>query len=147
MATFAANGCFRLHIGGRRDCDPGDPPLQRATGLGGGVWSPRNPLAFAFHDRRGEGCEKRQGRLYPGVVSSLDRNGSAFSEEQSSKDPVGQDDHHEEYERDELSCFRGLVLDISYRLLVSCSPIRVLLRLLHPIITIRATDHHELLIF
>ncbi|CAA7403975.1 unnamed protein product [Spirodela intermedia] len=114
MAKFAANGCFRLHIGGRRDCDPGDHALQRAIGVGGGVWAPRNPLAFALHDGRGDGCEKRLGRLYAGV-SSLDRNRSAFSEEQGSKDAVGHDDHHEEYERDELSCFRGLVLDISYR--------------------------------
>lgn len=31
----------------------------------------------------------------------------------------GDDDDDDEFERDELSCFRGLVLDISYRLVIN----------------------------
>ncbi|MQL85689.1 hypothetical protein Taro_018212 [Colocasia esculenta] len=52
-------------------------------------------------------CHRGQDNRELGVIEE--------EEEESVKDDVDEDDEFEELERDELSCFRGLVLDISYR--------------------------------
>jgi hypothetical protein len=59
-------------------------------------------------------------RLY--AASSLSKKPKHFYTEASQSVSEVNDDSEEDYERDELACFRGLVLDISYRYLMSLNP-------------------------
>uniref|UniRef100_A0A1D1Z033 Anaredoxin n=1 Tax=Anthurium amnicola TaxID=1678845 RepID=A0A1D1Z033_9ARAE len=113
MAKFTAQGGFKLSFSGERACDPRDSSHCRLSGgAGGGVRLFKNP--FETHKRSSSSRKNRLARWSSGV-SFVGRRSSSFSEEESLNDAVDEDDDYEEFERDELSCFRGLVLDISYR--------------------------------
>ena len=56
-------------------------------------------------------------RLYP--ASSMSKKPQHFYTEASQSVSDVNDESEKDYERDELACFRGLVLDISYRYLMS----------------------------
>ncbi|XP_072951421.1 uncharacterized protein [Typha angustifolia] len=108
MAKFAAQGGLGLPFSGERSsfgCDL------------------RDPFRFGVGDvRRLSNCpvgirrSSRVVRSSPGnwrVLSLGKKSSSSRAEEHL--DGEGDGDEQEEFETDELSCFRGLVLDISYR--------------------------------
>ncbi|PKA50919.1 hypothetical protein AXF42_Ash007574 [Apostasia shenzhenica] len=119
MARFTANGSLKLLLNGERACSFGgerrDPVRCRVCG-----W--RRLLKSPI------GVQSR-GSCFQWVcrVSAMGKKGGVSKAEERSKGREGLDDsedvdeedeevdEEEEFMRDELSCFRGLVLDISYR--------------------------------
>ena len=122
MAKFSAHGGLRLRLNGGRTsfgCELKDPFRSRAGGGRGGGKKKRLLLESPFGIHRGSG---RGGRLSGlGRVCSHGKKSSEFKSEERLKKDGGNGDQEEdemdfdEFESDEFSCFRGLVLDLSYR--------------------------------
>lgn len=107
MAKFSAHGGLRILFNGERTsfgCEPKDPFGFR---LGGGFGKKRSLLESPRINRKVR--LSGLGR----VCSHGKKSGGSKSEERLRKD--ADNGVEDEFERDELSCYRGLVLDISYR--------------------------------
>ncbi|XP_059647306.1 uncharacterized protein LOC132293726 isoform X2 [Cornus florida] len=120
MAQFTAQGRLRLLYNGdgvSNGLEPRDPFPQNAhyKVLGGGLrFADVAPIPFRFfkRDLRFHGSSNRSSS------SSSVNKSSHFNAESRlnvGNDGIYDDSADSEFERDELACFRGLVLDISYR--------------------------------
>ncbi|CAA7399201.1 unnamed protein product [Spirodela intermedia] len=114
MARFTARVGLRLPFGGEKDCDPREwRPFTFGGAGGGGMALFKNPVEI----RRCSDTRKTQLARVSCRVSAMSRK-SGSSRGDRVADVAGEDDgddDDEEFESDELSCFRGLVLDVSYR--------------------------------
>ncbi|GAB4851446.1 hypothetical protein Ancab_030848 [Ancistrocladus abbreviatus] len=117
MAQFTANGArLKLLFNGDGVLEPRNPVHYKRSSINGG-WL-RLVDTCPFHpsmsrSRRSFGHSRL--RIF---ASSGNRSGQSMSGEprhSASTGELGEDDDFENFENDELSCFRGLVLDISYR--------------------------------
>lgn len=119
MAKFSAHGGLRILFNGERNpfvCEPKDPLRFK---LGGGGDGKKRVLLESPRISRGTRISGH------GRVFSHGKRASGFKSEERLRKHDGDDEEEEEeaeemvdfdeFERDELSCFRGLVLDISYR--------------------------------
>ncbi|KAK1297074.1 hypothetical protein QJS10_CPB15g02110 [Acorus calamus] len=108
MAKFTTHASLKLPINGEKISSWGDP---------------KDPLHFRYGGLRFvENLVQKHRRCVRfdgyGRVCSLGKKSSSFKAEEclGNGASIDDDDYDEDgYERDELSCFRGLVLDISYR--------------------------------
>lgn len=116
MAKFVAQGGgFKLPFS-EGACDLRDSfQCRLGGGSSGGALLFKSPF-----DVRGNGGSKRKLARWSCRASFVGRKGRRLGgeEEEGFKDVDEEDDGSEEFERDELSCCRGLVLDISYRLVI-----------------------------
>lgn len=107
MARFTAQGGLNLPINGERLCfafEFKDPSLCKS----GGANHKRSKIRF-------HGCNKIYSLGKKSNGHSVEERLGGSNKKDSSKDEFGDHDGGDEFARDELSCFRGLVLDISYR--------------------------------
>ncbi|KAJ0974119.1 hypothetical protein J5N97_016084 [Dioscorea zingiberensis] len=110
MARLAAHGGFRMSTNGDMasfGCESRDPLMLRVSG-----WR-------RLQEKTAKGARFRlPGDVKVYSVGKKSRNLRAEDLLDDDDDDEEEDvvlEEEEEYERDELSCFRGLVLDISYR--------------------------------
>ncbi|KAJ6847153.1 uncharacterized protein M6B38_285100 [Iris pallida] len=115
MARVTAHGGLRLLLNAERTPFVHDPKDQSTLKLGGGCngrkkrFLAENPLGIHEGGRRGA---RPHGS---GRVCSHKKSGGGGLKPEEFMESDDEDEELGEFERDELSCFRGLVLDISYR--------------------------------
>lgn len=114
MARFTARVGLKLPFCGEKECDPREwRPFTFGGGAAGGVALFKNPVEIR---RRSDMRKTKLARVSCRVSATGRKSGSSRGDRVA--DAAGEDDDDdddEEFESDELSCFRGLVLDVSYR--------------------------------